>query len=142
VTIGSEVSGGVRDVFVENCRMSSPQLDRGIRVKTNAMRGGVIENLFVREVEIGEVGSALDVDMLYEEGARGGFTPVVRNIVLDRLSVGRARYAFFIRGLPSSPVRGVIVRDSAFRRVAGAPRLEGVLDLTLRNVTIEPEPSK
>ncbi len=139
VTIGSEVSGGVHDVFVERCQMSSPQLDRGIRVKTNAMRGGVVENLFVRDVEIGEVGSAVDVDMLYEEGAAGGFTPVVRNLSVERMTVARARYALFIRGLPTSPVRGVAVRDSAFRRVASGSRLQGVLDLALRNVTIEPE---
>ena len=71
VTIGSEVSGSVRDVFVERTVMSSPDLERGIRFKTNAMRGGTIENVFVRDVEIGETGSALDVDMLYEEGAAG-----------------------------------------------------------------------
>ncbi len=55
--------------------MSSPDLERGIRFKTNAMRGGTIENVFVRDVEIGETGSAIDIDMLYEEGAAGAFTP-------------------------------------------------------------------
>ncbi len=54
VTVGSEISGSVRDVFVEQTEMSSPDLDRGIRFKTNAVRGGVIENVFVRDVEIGD----------------------------------------------------------------------------------------
>jgi polygalacturonase len=138
VTIGSEVSGGVRDVFVERSEMSSPDLERGIRFKTNAMRGGTIENVFVRDVEIGETGSALDIDMLYEEGAAGSFTPVVRNILIERLSVRSAKYAFFIRGLPSSPVRGVVVRDSALRGVTRGSRLEHVEDLVLRNVVLEP----
>jgi polygalacturonase len=138
VTIGSEVSGSVRDVFVEKCSMSSPDLERGIRLKTNAMRGGTIENVFVRDVEIGEAGSAIDIDMLYEEGAAGPFTPVVRNVVVDRMTVGRARYAFFVRGLAVSPVRGLTVRDSAFRGVAKGSRLEHVEDLVLRNVALEP----
>ena len=138
VTIGSEVSGSVRDVFVERTVMSSPDLERGIRFKTNAMRGGTIENVFVRDVEIGETGSALDVDMLYEEGVAGGFTPVVRNVVIDRMTVRKAGYAFFIRGLEASPVRGVTVRDSAFRGVAKGSRLEHVEDLVLRNVVLEP----
>ena len=138
VTIGSEVSGSVRDVFVERTVMSSPDLERGIRFKTNAMRGGTIENVFVRDVEIGETGSALDVDMLYEEGAAGAFTPVVRNVVIDRMSVRKAGYAFFIRGLEASPVRGVRVRDSAFRGVTKGSRLEHVEDLVLRNVVLEP----
>jgi polygalacturonase len=138
VTIGSEVSGSVRDVFVERTVMSSPDLERGIRFKTNAMRGGTIENVFVRDVEIGETGSALDVDMLYEEGAAGAFTPVVRNVVIDRMSVRKATYAFFLRGLEASPVRGVTVRDSAFRGVTKGSRLDHVEDLVLRNVVLEP----
>jgi polygalacturonase len=138
VTIGSEVSGSVRGVFVERTVMSSPDLERGIRFKTNAMRGGTIENVFVRDVEIGETGSALDVDMLYEEGAAGAFTPVVRNVVIDRMTVRKAGYAFFIRGLEASPVRGVTVRDSAFRGVTKGSRLEHVEDLVLRNVVLEP----
>ena len=138
VTIGSEVSGSVRDVFVERSAMSSPDLERGIRLKTNAMRGGTIENVFVRDVEIGETGSAIDIDMLYEEGAAGPFTPVVRNVRVDRLTVGRARYAFFIRGLEASPVAGVRVLDSAFREVAEGSVLENVKELVLRDVLMEP----
>ena len=138
VTIGSEVSGGVRDVFVERTLMSSPDLERGIRFKTNAARGGTIENVFVRDVEIGETGSAIDIDMLYEEGAAGDFIPVVRNVVVDRLTVRKAKYAFFIRGLESSPVREVTVRDSVFRAVAKGSRLEHLEDLVLRNVVLEP----
>jgi polygalacturonase len=138
VTIGSEVSGGVRDVFVERSEMSSPDLERGIRFKTNAMRGGTIENVFVRDVEIGEAGSAIDIDMLYEEGAAGPFTPVVRRVQVDRMRVGKARYAFFIRGLEASPVEGLLVRDSVFRGVAQGSLLENVKELVLRNVALEP----
>jgi polygalacturonase len=142
VTIGSEVSGGVRDVFVERSEMSSPQLERGIRIKTNAMRGGVVERVFVRDVAIGEAGSALDVDMLYEEGAAGAFVPIVRELLLERVTVRAAQYAFFVRGLETSPVRGLVVRDSAFRGVAKGSRLEHVEDLTLRNVVVEPAPQE
>lgn len=138
VTIGSEASGGVRDVFVERCAMSSPQLERGIRVKTNAVRGGTIENLFVRDVEIGETGSVLDVDMQYEEGGAGAFTPVVRNLRLERVRVQKARRAFSLVGLESSPVEGVSVRDSVFRGIAQASRVEHVRQLFLGNVVLEP----
>lgn len=43
VAIGSEVTGGCRNVWVENCTMDSPELDRIIRIKSNAMRGGEVE---------------------------------------------------------------------------------------------------
>ena len=50
VTLGSEMSGGIRNVFVEDCVMGSPNLDRAIRLKSNSTRGGYLENLFVRNV--------------------------------------------------------------------------------------------
>jgi polygalacturonase len=138
VTIGSEASGSVRDVFALNLVMSSPDLERGIRIKSNAVRGGVIENVFARDIEIGEVGSAVDIDLLYEEGARGSFLPAVRNIRIERMTVKKADYAFFVRGLPAAPVRGVTVIDSTFRGVRNGMLMEAVEDLVLRNVTIEP----
>jgi unsaturated rhamnogalacturonyl hydrolase len=67
VTIGSEISGGCRNVFVEDCVMDSPNLDRAIRFKSNAVRGGVVENIFVRNVKVGTVAdAALQIDFLYE----------------------------------------------------------------------------
>ncbi len=142
LTIGSEVSGGARDVFVEGCEMSSPDLERGIRIKTNARRGGVVENVFVRDVTIGEVGSAVDVDMLYEEGAAGTFPPTVRNLRIERMSVRKAVYALFLRALDGSPLRGLLVRDSVFSSVEKGNRLEGTIDLELRNVTLTPAPKE
>jgi len=138
VTIGSEISGSARDIFVEHNEMSSPELDRGIRFKTNAVRGGVIENVFVRDVEIGETGSAIDIDLLYEEGANGSFMPIIRNIIIERLTVRQARYAFLIRGLEEAPVQGLVIRDSAFLSVSRGSVLEHVEDLLLQNVVIEP----
>jgi polygalacturonase len=128
----------VRNVFVERCEMSSPQLERGIRVKTNALRGGTVENLFVRDVVMGEAGSAIDVDMQYEEGAAGPFTPVVRNVRVQGLQVGKARRALSIRGLEKAPVEDVSVSDSVFREVAQPSRLEHVRELLLRNVVLRP----
>jgi hypothetical protein len=55
------------------------------------------------------------------------------------MTVGRARHAFFIRGLEASPVAGVSVRDSVFRGLAEASRLEHVEELVLRNVALEPD---
>jgi polygalacturonase len=138
VTIGSEISGGARDVYAERCVMSSPDLDRGLRIKTNAVRGGVIENVFVRDVEIGEVGSAIDIDMFYEEGARGAFPPVVRNVRVDRMTVAKAAHALFLRAIPQSSIDGLSVRDSSFRGLSQGNRLEGEVRLWLERVRFEP----
>ena len=66
VTLGNKMSGGIRNVFVENCFMSSPNLDRAIRLKSNSRRGDYLENLFVRNIEVGEVKeSVLHIDLRY-----------------------------------------------------------------------------
>jgi polygalacturonase len=137
VTIGSEISGGARAIYAERCQMSSPDLDRGLRIKTNAMRGGVIEDVFVRDVEIGEVGSAIDIDMRYEEGAAGTFVPVVRNVQVERMTAAKAEHALFVRSLDGAPVTGLVVRDSVFRSLSRGNRLEGPIGLVLERVTFE-----
>ena len=70
--------------------------------------------------------------------AAGSFIPVVRDILIERLTVRRARYAFFIRGLPGAPTSGMVVRDSAFHGVARGSLLEHVDDLVLHDVVVQP----
>ncbi len=145
VTVGSEVSGGVRDVFAERNEMSSPELDRGLRLKTNVARGGTIENVFMRDTEIGQVGSAIDVDMVYsvaDEDPFLHFVPVIRNVRVDRLTVERAGFALSIVGIEGSPVSGLVVRDSVFRDVSRGCRLVNAGAVVLDNVTIAPPSSK
>ena len=72
VVIGSEMSGGARNVFAERCRMDSPNLDRALRIKTNAVRGGLVERVYMRDVTVGQVAEALvTVNFYYEEGDTG-----------------------------------------------------------------------
>jgi hypothetical protein len=139
VTIGSEVSGGVRGVWAERCQMSSPELDRALRIKTNAMRGGVVEDVFLRDIAVGEVKrAAIEIDMLYEEGDDGPYPPTVRNVQVERMTVDRAPHALWVDGLSRAPVRGLVVRDSRFSGLTKGSHLVGVGDLQLQNVAMEP----
>src|SRR5687767_15792023 len=94
ITVGSEISGGVRNLFAENCVLDSPNLDHALRVKNNAMRGGRLENLYYRNIEVGQVvHAAITIDFNYEEGEKGEFTPEVRNFVVEGLHSGKSKYA-------------------------------------------------
>jgi polygalacturonase len=138
VTIGSEISGGARNVFAERCLMSSPDLERGLRIKTNSKRGGVIENVFVRDIEIGDVQlGPIDITMRYEPADSGPYPPVIRNVRVERMRSRRSGYALFVQALEESPVRGLLVRDSVFRSVEKGSLLEGLVDIVLENVTVE-----
>jgi polygalacturonase len=117
-TIGSEISGGCRNVFVENCEMDSPELTCVLRVKSNAMRGGRVENIFMRNIRVGQVKHAvLQIDFLYEEGAKGSFNPVAKNIVLENLTVARTPQVLDVRGFPAATISGVRIIHSDFKQV-------------------------
>jgi polygalacturonase len=136
VVIGSEVSGGARNIFVENCEMNSPDLERGIRIKTNSLRGGTIENLYVRDLDIGTVQDAIVINFYYEEGDAGTFDPVVRNIVIDGLRCERAARVFELRGYPRTPIKGLVLRNARFEKAGVLGIIENVTDVTAEKLFI------
>jgi polygalacturonase len=137
ITVGSEASAGVRNVFAEDCTLDSPRLDIAVRLKNNAMRGSTLENIFARNLRVGQVAqAALAIDFHYEEGDKGAFTPVVRNVVLEKITMNKAQYALYLRGFKNAPIRGVSLVDCDFGGVEKENLLEFVEDLTLRNVRI------
>jgi polygalacturonase len=137
VAIGSEISGGVHNVFAENCLMSSPHLDVAVRIKNNAARGGLLENIYVRNINVGQVATAgLSVDFCYEEGATGQFIPIARDIDIQRLHVQTAKCALYLRGFKNAPIENVRVVNCDFERVTESNVVENVKGLTLENVRI------
>ncbi len=139
VVIGSEISGGCRYVFVENCEMDSPDLDRALRIKTNSFRGGTVENIYVRNVQIGEVSNAVvHVNMLYEpeEGNGGNFLPIVRNIYVEKISSKKSNYALELIGLEKSPIENINIFDSEFNGVKSENSIINVKNLRLTNVMV------
>ena len=137
LTIGSEMSGGVRNVFAENCRLDSPNLNQALRFKTNAMRGGTIENVFFRNIQIGEISDAvLQIDFFYEEGPQGPERPVVRNIDIRNVSCRKANYALNVRGFPNAKIHNIHLEHCAFENVAHPNIVENVEGLVLAQVTM------
>ena len=137
VTIGSEISGGVRHVYAERNKMDSPQLDRALRLKNNAMRGGVLEHIYMRDVEVGQLADAvLQVDFLYEEGANGNFPPVVRDVELLRVTSKKSNYALYLRGYEKGTIDDIRVIDCTFDGVAKPDVVEHVTGLVRRNVSV------
>lgn len=127
VVIGSEMSGGVRDVIVANCTLFGT--DRGIRIKTRRGRGGAVENLSVQNVAMREVGCPVVMHMYYRyTGLRpeevpwvssrdpqpvDDGTPVIRNIQLTGLTAVDVTgpCLTFLYGLPEAPIESVALRD-------------------------------
>jgi len=142
VSVGSEISGGCWNVFAHDCRMDSPRLDRVLRLKNNAMRGGVLRDIYMRDVTVGEVAdSILSVDFYYEEGDKGGFTPVARDIAVERVTSKKSVYGLYLRGFANAPIENVRVIDCHFEHVAKGNVVEHVRGLALTGTTINGVPA-
>jgi polygalacturonase len=137
LTVGSQISGGVRGVFAEDCKMDSPDLDYAIRIKNNALRGGVLENLYFRRIAVGQVAKAVvTVDYNYEEGPNGPFKPVLRNLVVETVFSAKSARALDIQGFAGAPIEGVVLRDCVFDNVAEANIIKFAPGLKLERVRI------
>lgn len=137
ITVGSEISGGVRNLFAENCKLDSQNLDHALRVKNNAMRGGLLEHLHFRNMDVGQVAHAvITIDFNYEEGAKGSFTPVVRDYTVDGLRSAKSKHALDVQGLASAPVIDLRLTNCTFDNVSEGNIVKNVKNATLDNVKI------
>ena len=136
--IGSEISGSCSNVFVEHCEMSSPNLMCALRLKSNAVRGGVLQNIFMRDVNVGLVkDSVLQIDFLYEEGANGDFQPVAHNVVMEDLTVAQTPRVLNVRGFPAADISGVRIYHSTFKQIKKPDVVENA-DVKLVDCSLEP----
>jgi polygalacturonase len=142
VVIGSEISGNVRNVFAENCEMSSPYLDRALRLKSNSRRGGIIENVFMRNVQVGDVADAVVHIYMFYMNETGDNHPTVRNIQVKNVTSKKSEYGIFIEAEEDYPVDGVIIESCAFDNVAKGNQLKGVKNLKLTQVKLNGEEQK
>jgi unsaturated rhamnogalacturonyl hydrolase len=138
VTVGSEISGDCRNVFVEDCKMDSPNLDRALRLKTNAVRGGILENIYMRNVEIGHVTDAVvSIDFRYEEGAKGDYLPTVRNIVVENVTSTSSPRVLSLVGFKNAPIRGLRLVNCTFNGVKDDDIVQHVEGLEKVNVKVD-----
>ncbi len=138
VVLGSEMSGGIRNVFVENCEMDSPHLERAIRLKSNSLRGGYLENLYVRNIKVGQVADAVVRINLNYDRDRGEHPPRVQNIFIEGVTSERSKYPLYFAGLNDSKIENVVLENCTFRNAAKPSVIENVGQLTLRNFRLLP----
>lgn len=135
-TIGSELTGGVSDVYVRRCRIGGPELWYGLYIKTNAARGGYVENVYVDGVQASSLQRELvSCNFHRGEGANGPRTPLVRNLEITNVRVGRARRALHLAGFAHSPITDVRVTDCVFESMAEQDAVADVVGMVLTNVT-------
>ena len=137
IVIGSEISGGANQIFAENCLMDSPNLDRALRIKTNSIRGGLIENIYLRNITVGQVSNAaVRVNFYYGEGDISTFDPVVRNIEVRNMTCNKARYGVQFLGYDRAPIRNFRLINCEFNNISIPFSLKSYNNLCLDSLAI------
>ena len=129
VVIGSEISGGCQNVYAHDCVMDSPELERVLRIKTNSCRGGIIENINMRNVKVGVCKeSVLKINLDYEpkEICCRGYYPTVRNVYMENVTSESSQYGVQIIGLEEDTlVYDITVKDCKFNGVKDGNFMSG-----------------
>jgi polygalacturonase/rhamnogalacturonyl hydrolase YesR len=129
VVIGSEISGGCQNVYAHDCVMDSPELERVLRIKTNSCRGGIIENINMRNVKVGVCKeSVLKINLDYEhnEICCRGFYPTVRNVYMENVTSEKSKYGVQIIGLEEDTyVYDINVKNCKFNGVKDGNFMSG-----------------
>jgi polygalacturonase len=142
VTVGSEMTGGVRNVYARDLTMTSTGLQSGHRLKTNSVRGGFIENTNVWRSSVTAIGGPLLlIDFNYGEGNTGSFPPLVGDITLRDWTVASATQGWNIAGYTTDLVGTVTLRDVTIASaLAKANVAVNVSSLVLNDVVIDGVP--
>ncbi|MCF0164200.1 MAG: glycoside hydrolase family 28 protein [Bacteroidales bacterium] len=153
--VGSEMSGGVENVKVSNCRFLGT--DVGLRFKSKRGRGGVVKNIYINDIYMTDiVTETLLFDLFYggksavealEDGngtapvetiAVDETTPSFRDIYISNIVCNGAGRAMFFNGLPEMPVKNVNVTNCTITSKSGIEICRAE-DVTLKNVKVTPE---
>jgi len=145
VSLGSEASGGIRNIYIRDCRMGGSDLLRALRLKSNSYRGGYIENILFRDIEVDSVGEGvLEISLLYSEsgkkGTKGNMLPRrVGGVTMRNVRSKGSLYALDIQSYPELPVDAIRIEDCRFENVKQGNRLVNA-QVTAARVTINGTP--
>ena len=150
--IGSEMSGGARNIYVDNCTFIGT--DIGLRFKTTRGRGGIVENIFINNIAMKDISAeAILFDMYYAavdpvplsgdkrqppkvqtEPVSDG-TPQFRNFTLKNIVCNGAAKAIFVRGLPEMNIKNIVMEDMVLQSNEGLDMTEAN-GITMKNVNL------
>lgn len=103
VTVGSETSGGVENVFAEDCHFDSPDLDIAMRMKTGMTRGGVVQHIFIRNCAVKSARTGIGMTLKYPGTLNGQATPVMRDVEIRNCTFARlSKQPILIEGFSDS----------------------------------------
>lgn len=140
LVIGSEMSGDVRNVYMHDCQFDGT--DRAIRIKSKRGRGGVVENIWARDLKVENMRREVIIfNMVYGSDTRQARTtkpPIFRNFDIRNVVGKGAPTAILMRALEDSPVQNVKLENIAIQSKSGVV-CSNVRNIMFSNVQVTPE---
>lgn len=137
VVIGSEMSGGVKNIVISNCIFDGT--DRGIRLKTARGRGGVVENIRVSNIVMRNIrDQAIVMDTQYaktDPEPVSERTPQFKNIYISDMA-GTTNRVGLIRGLDEMPIENISFNNINMQAKAGFS-IENAKNISFNNVQVD-----
>ncbi|HEY8542573.1 MAG TPA: glycoside hydrolase family 28 protein [Pseudothermotoga sp.] len=133
VVIGSEMSGGIRNILAyQNIFIN---LERALRIKTNTLRGGIIENIsFVNNTALNVSHEAIVIDSLYDDET-GDYPPVIKDIYIKEFKCINGNYGMLIKTAKGCEIKNVTIEDSQILSVKVPLSVENVENLSIQKST-------
>ena len=140
LVVGSEMSGDVRNVYMHDCHFEGT--DRAIRIKSKRGRGGIVENIWARDLKLKNMQrEAVILNMVYgadRNKVSNEKAPKFKDIHINNLTCQGAPAAIIIRALEDSPVENVSFENVCISSKKGVI-CENVKGLVFEAVSIKPE---
>ena len=134
VVLGSEMSAGIQNVYVENCDYAG-YCKRGLYIKTNPDRGGFIRNISFRNCEFDEVEDLFYITSMYGgEGQDNTFFTDIENITVENIQCRKARAGgLVLQGTKAKPLRNIQFRNITIGEVKNAISFDDTEDVVLKD---------
>lgn len=134
MAIGSEMSGGVRNVYVDGFRIGKAR--HTLYFKANLDRGGLISDIFIRNIVAGETSSLLVFTNDYHSYRGGSYPPAFERILVENVTVDRTGVGISIDGHERAPVRQVTIRNLAMGAAQYPLKASHIDRVALENVRV------
>ena len=138
--IGSEISGGVRNIFVENIDIVSAK--HGLYFKSNLDRGGYIEDVHIRNVKIGRTfDSAIKFEPDYKSESTADHPTLMRNFHISDVQCDTSELrGIYAKGFAQLPLQDILIENLTIGYTPVASEVEYAENFSLKNVVINGEP--
>ena len=140
LVIGSEMSGDVRNVYMHDCEFEGT--DRAVRIKSKRGRGGVVENIWAKDLILNNMQrEAVILNMVYgsdRKNISNEKAPKFRNIHISNLTCQGAPTAILMRALDDSPIEDVTLENIKITSQKGII-CENVKGIVFENVSVVPQ---